>query len=160
MNQSHYWGVESNQALFDAGVSVELMQAGVAADRGHFVVNDRFDLTTVPHRFEYAISQSLFARLALNGVARVIVNVTRQLAPDGRFFASWFDNPDPQCFEPIARGGRLTTFPDREPYHYSFDVLANLCLALGVHAERLEQAGHPRGESVMVITRRAPPREA
>jgi hypothetical protein len=78
--------------------------------------------------------------------------VTRRLAPDGRFYATWFENPDPRSFDPIDRGG-FTTFPDAEPYHYPFQMLASICDAIGARAERIESTpAHPRGESLMVVT--------
>jgi len=154
MDQDHYWGIESNRPLFEAGVNEELARAGVAADRGHFVINDRFDISDIPHRFDLAIAPSLFARLPLNAVARVMVNVTRHLAPNGRFFATWFEQSDPRSFEPVQRPDGLVTYADAEPYHYSFSVLANLCEALGLKAERVDAMGHPRGEAVLMITPR------
>jgi len=47
-----------------------------------------------------------------------------------------------------------TTFPDSEPYHYPFALIANVCEAVGATAERLPSGGHPKGESLLVITRR------
>lgn len=155
MNQDHYWGVESNQALFDAGVRDELTPAGVAADRGHFVVNNRFDLTGIPHRFDYAIAHSLFTRLPLNAIGQVLVNIKRQLAPAGRIYATWFDVPAEHAFEPVERSGGLVTSAHVEPHHYSFEILAGLCAALGLDATRLDDVSHPRGEAVMAIVPRA-----
>ena len=55
-------------------------------------------------------------------------------------------------FEPIEREG-LTTFPDAEPYHYPFALIASICDAIGAHAERAHShSPHPRGESLMMIT--------
>jgi hypothetical protein len=71
-------------------------------------------------------------------------------------YATWFDAPADRAFDAQERAGGLVTASDTEPYHYSFDVLAGLCAALGLEATRLEGTAHPRGESVMVITRRAP----
>lgn len=153
MEQDRYWGIEANQSLFEAGVKEELSRAGVAADRGHFVVNDRFDLSGVPVLFDLAIAHSLFTRLSLNGIARLLVNVGRQLAPNGRFFATWFEQSDPHDFGAMTHTGGLVTYAEAEPYHYSFTVLANLCEALGLHAERVDSMGHPRGEAVMMITK-------
>jgi hypothetical protein len=100
----------------------------------------------------YAISEGFFSRLPLNRIARCIAAVTRRLAPGGRFFVTWFENPDPRSFEPIDRGG-FTTFPDIEPYHYPFEILTGICDAIGARAERGEpDRPHPRGESLMVVT--------
>ncbi|MEX2663881.1 MAG: ABC transporter ATP-binding protein, partial [Vicinamibacterales bacterium] len=49
MEQSHYWGFEKNIELFNAGVQIELPRLGVRPERGHFIVNDDFDLSLSPH---------------------------------------------------------------------------------------------------------------
>lgn len=158
MESGHYWGFEQERALFDAGVRFELSRAGVPAEWGFFVVNDTFDFSSVPHQFDFAIANSLFARLPIDALARCLVAVVNKLQPEGRFFATWHDNPDLQNTEPVARASGLTTFPDRPPYHYAFDVIAALCGSIGATVERLDDTSHPRGESVMVIrrARRAP----
>jgi hypothetical protein len=67
---------------------------------------------------------------------------------------TWFENPDPRSFEPINRQG-FVTFPDAEPYHYPFQMLAGICDAIGARAEKVQRATpHPRGESLMMITPR------
>jgi len=153
MEQSHYWGFEKNMELFVAGVQVELPRAGVRAEHGHFIVNDDFDLSGSPHVFDFAIASSLFRRLTLNSIARCLAGVVKKLAHGGRFYVTWPDNPDPSSFEPRVQPDGTSTFSDREPFHYSFEVLAALAAALGARAERVGDAAHPRGEAVMVITR-------
>ncbi len=98
------------------------------------------------------MSEGFFSRLPLNRIARCIAAVTRKLAPDGRFYVTWFENPDPRSFEPIDRNG-FTTFPDAEPYHYPFQMLASICDAIGARAEKIQPTtAHPRGESLVMIT--------
>jgi ABC-type polysaccharide/polyol phosphate transport system ATPase subunit/SAM-dependent methyltransferase len=153
MQQGHYWGFERSMELFTAGVQIELPRAGVSSDLGHFLSNEDFDLSGSPYQFDLAISSGLFRQLPLNHVARVIATVVRKLKPGGRFFASWTPNPDPANFAPIEHDDGATTYSDREPYHYPFEMLASLAAVVGARAEPLDDRSHPRGESVMVITR-------
>jgi SAM-dependent methyltransferase len=153
MEPRHYWGFERSMELFTAGVQIELPRAGVNVDRGHFLSNEDFDLSGAPHPFDVAISSSLFRQLPLNHVARVVASVVRKLKPGGRYFATYAPNPDASNFEPIARGDGTTTYSDREPYHYSFEMLASLASVIGARAEPLDDPSHPRGESLIVITR-------
>jgi ABC-type polysaccharide/polyol phosphate transport system ATPase subunit/SAM-dependent methyltransferase len=150
-----YWGFEANQALLLAGVSIELPRMGLSYERGSFIINHDFDLSAIGHPVQFAISEGLFSRLPLNRIARCIAAVIKRLGPGGRFYATWFDNPDPLAFDPIDRGG-FTTYADAEPFHYPFAILARICEALGAHAERVDGpfsgGSHPRGESLMVIT--------
>ena len=154
MDQSHYWGYETERELFEAGVRVELPRAGVRPERGHFVINESFDFHEIPYRFDFAVANSMFRRLSLNRVAHCIASVLRQLQPHGQFFATWFDNPDPASFEPVERPGGVRTYADMPPYHYSFEMLTGICDALGARAERVDGPPHPRGESLMLLTRR------
>jgi ABC-type polysaccharide/polyol phosphate transport system ATPase subunit/SAM-dependent methyltransferase len=151
MEPSHYWGFEKNIELFIAGCQIELPRAGLRPELGHFIVNDDFDLSDSPYAFDLAIASSLFRRLTLNSVARTIAAVVRKLAPGGRFYATWPDSPAHASFDPIVRPDGSTTYSDREPFHYSFEMLAALAEVVGARAERLDDRSHPRGESVMVI---------
>ena len=124
----------------------------------HFVrlVNDAslFGLGNETGAFDVAIADSLFACRPFNAVARCIASVVRVLEPSGRFYATWFENPDPANYEPIVQTGGVTTFSDSEPYHYPFALIANVCEAVGARVERMPAAKHPRGESLLVISRR------
>jgi hypothetical protein len=155
MRPSFYWGYEKSIDLYIAGAQIELPRLGLRAELGHFMVNDDFDFSEAPHDFQFGIASSLFRRLSLNSVARCIAAVVKRLTPDGRFYATWVDNPDPQRFGKIEGANGVTTYSDREPFHYSFDIIAGIVEAVGGRAERIDDTSHPRGESVMLITRRA-----
>jgi ABC-type polysaccharide/polyol phosphate transport system ATPase subunit len=154
MQRSHYWGYEKDLELYIAGSQIELPRVGVPVELGHFIVNDDFDFSDAPHPFDVAITSSLFRRLTLNGIARCIAGVVKKLTPDGRFYATWLDNPDPLHFGARVHDDGTKSYSDRDPFHYSFAVLAALAEAVGGHAERLDDRTHPRGEAAMVITRR------
>ncbi len=154
MEQSHYWGFDRSVELFVAGVQVELPRAGVRPERGHFVLNDDFNLSEIPHTFDLAVSSLFLRRLSLNSIARGFAAVTRKLSPGGRFFVSWTDVAGADALSPKEWPDGSTTWPDREPYHYSFEMLRSIAEITGGRAERLTDDSHPRGERLMVITRR------
>ena len=158
LDEGHYWGLDRDAALIEAGVNVELPRAGILPERGHFLINDTFDLSGIPDAIEMAVASSLFACLPFNSVARCIASVVRKLKPSGRFYATWFENPDPANFDPILHPNGVTTYPDRVPYHYPFELIAQVCGALGATVDRLDDVTHPRGESLLVIAR-GPDRE-
>jgi ABC-type polysaccharide/polyol phosphate transport system ATPase subunit/SAM-dependent methyltransferase len=153
MEQSHYWGFEKNVDLFVAGVQIELPRLGVRPERGHFILNDDFDLSESPHAYDLALASSLVRRLTLNSIARCIAAVVKKLGPGGRFFLTWPDNPDPQAFDPRMQPDGTRTFSDREPFHYSFPMLAAIAESIGARAERIDDTSHPRGEQILVIRR-------
>lgn len=127
-------------------------------EENHYVrlVNDAslFGLPGETPAFDVAIVESVFPFRPFNVVARCIASIVRRLAPHGRFYTTWFENPDPANFEPIVQPGGMTTFPDSEPYHYPFALIANVCEAIGATVERVPGAGHPGGESLLVISRK------
>jgi ABC-2 type transport system ATP-binding protein len=127
-------------------------------DENHYVrlVNDAsvFGLAGDTELFDVAIADSVFPFRPFNAVARCIASVVRTLQPNGRFYATWFENPDPANFEPIVQPSGITSFSDSEPYHYPFTLIANICAAVGATVERGPSTGHPGGESLLVISPR------
>jgi hypothetical protein len=111
-----------------------------------------FGLAGEAELFDVAIADSVFPFRPFNAVARCIASIVRKLQPSGRLYATWFENPDPANFEPIVQANGITSFSDSEPYHYSFALIANVCDAIGAMVERLPSTGHPRGESLLVIS--------
>jgi ABC-type polysaccharide/polyol phosphate transport system ATPase subunit/SAM-dependent methyltransferase len=157
LDPGHYVGLDKSRELVRAGIEIELARLGIEHDRAEFLVNDSFDLSEVPFAFDYALGQELFTGISLNAVARCIAMVVRRLTPGGRFYTSYYENPDPESFKPFVHAGGYTSYPDQSPYHYDFATLARLCEALGARAERIGEWGHPRGAVMMVITRGSEP---
>jgi ABC-type polysaccharide/polyol phosphate transport system ATPase subunit len=152
MRAGHYWGYERQRQLFDAA-TVELTRAGVDPARGHFIYNDTFDFSAVPHKFDIVIAASLFVRLPLNQVARAVAAGLQILKPEGTFLATWYDVDPADAFADVSRCDGYVTHGDREPYHYSFPMVAKICEAIGCRAERVDDR-NPAGETLMVIRRR------
>ena len=149
----------SDRVLHLGNASVAVTDLWVSfLETNHFgrLVNDAsvFALGDETEPFHVAVADSLFPFRPFNTVARCIATVVRKLAPDGRFYATWFENPDAANFEPIVQPGGLTTFPDSEPYHYPFAQIANVCDVVGATVERLPGTDHPGGESLLIISRK------
>jgi ABC-type polysaccharide/polyol phosphate transport system ATPase subunit/SAM-dependent methyltransferase len=154
LEPGHYLGLDSSQELIKAGLEIELPRIGGDRRNAVFVINDRFDLTSLPP-IDFAIAHALFPFVSLNVVALCIASVVRKLAPGGRFYATYFENPDVARAEPVVHPGGTTTYADIEPYHVSFELLAQICQAAGAQAERIGAWGHPGGQMMACITRKA-----
>ncbi len=154
-SRSHYWGFEKNIELFIAGAQIELPRAGVPAELGHFIVNDDFDLSDAPHPFDLAIASSLFRRLSLNSIAALLAGVVRgagarwavlrDLARQSGSAAVRADRAARRRPRPTATASRFTT--------------ASGCCRRSRRRSAVAPSvstsdSHPRGESIMVITRR------
>ena len=151
LDANHYVGLERNRALLDAGLRIELPRARLSPADGLFIASETFDLDESPFDFDFAIASSLFVHLPFNNVARCIVSVMKRLKPGGSFFATYFDIEDATRFEPVTRPSGVVTYADREPFHYSVDLIRTICTAVGATIEPLDDRSHPRGESVLHI---------
>jgi ABC-type polysaccharide/polyol phosphate transport system ATPase subunit len=150
-------GLQPSDYVLEIGPAVPPAPHGMIRflERDHYCGGLREQVDELPQLFDVAIANSMFPALPFNGVARAIATVVRKLKPEGRFYATWFENPDAASFEPIVHPSGVTTYPDRPPYHYSFDLIAQACNAVGATVERVRDSTHPHGESVLVITRDA-----
>jgi ABC-type polysaccharide/polyol phosphate transport system ATPase subunit/SAM-dependent methyltransferase len=154
VERGHFWGVERDWALLDAGIRIELPRAGIDRELVPLLYTPTYDMSVIPETFDFALADSLFTYLPFNGVAGCIASVVRKLKPSGRFYATWFENPNPADFDPISRSNGVMTYPDREPYHYPFNLVEVVCDAVGATVERVDVSTHPRGEAVLLISRR------
>lgn len=102
---------------------------------------------------DFVIAASVFAHLSLNTIARIMAVVCPHVPPRCRFYASFFEAPGLQVFTPASRPDGRTTFPELDPYQYSMELLGGVAEALAVRAERVADATHPHGESVIVMQR-------
>jgi ABC-2 type transport system ATP-binding protein/lipopolysaccharide transport system ATP-binding protein len=152
LQPGRYIGTDANEDLVRAGAEIELPRVNVDPRTVRVVITDRFDLTGLP-QVDFAIAQLVFTRMSLNAVAQCIATVVRKLTPGGRFFATYFENPDPTDTGPILHPGGVKTHPDADPYHTSFEVLSGICEGVGAHAERVTGWKDPRDQRMLVITR-------
>jgi ABC-type polysaccharide/polyol phosphate transport system ATPase subunit len=109
----------------------------------------------LPYLSDVAIANSLLPTQSVNALAATIANVMHVLKPSGRFYATWHENTQLANVEPVIRSSGVTSYPDRPPYHYPFGLIQHLCASVGATVERLGDANHPKGESVLVIRRAA-----
>jgi ABC-type polysaccharide/polyol phosphate transport system ATPase subunit len=130
LDQARYWGVDTDRTLFEAGVRFELGRAGVVADRGHFLINQQFDLSDCPYGFSLALAHSLARRLPVDEFGRAVASAVGHLAP----------------------GGRLFVAVPREA-HAHVASLERLASTMGVPLESIDHAGHPAGDRLYCLTR-------
>ncbi len=77
------------------------------------------------------------------------------LKPGGKFYATFFEDPDGTHYTtPIHHpvGGKVT-YPDRDPYHYMFDVFEDLARRAELEVTHIGDWNHPRDQMMMVFTK-------
>jgi ABC-2 type transport system ATP-binding protein len=105
-----------------------------------------------PHA-DYDAAIAYFPALSFTEFMRAVAGALPRLAPRGRVYAVWFENPEPANVEPVVHGSGLTTFADHAPYHYAWALIACTCEALGARVERVRDRSGPHGESLLAISR-------
>ncbi len=155
LEDGHYYGIDRQQWLLDAAVKVELPQAGLAGRIVHLLCRDDFDVTSFGVQFDYALAQSVFSHLPWNTILRCLANVQKVLKPGGKLYATFFEDPDGTHYTtPIHHtiGGKVT-YPDQDPYHYKFDIFAELGRRTNLEATYIGSWSHPRDQMMMVFTK-------
>jgi len=102
----HYHGLDINQSLIDAG-RLELSKARLDHRHAKLLVNDRFDLSPFGTKFDYGLALSVFTHIPFDSIVRCLSRVRDVLAPQGRFFATFFQSPRSAYLDPLVheRGG-------------------------------------------------------
>jgi Cyclopropane fatty acid synthase and related methyltransferases len=155
LDDGNYYGVDKQQLLLDAAVEVEMPRYSLEGRIVHLLNQDDFDFSRFNTTFDYALAQSVFTHLTWNSILRCLVNVEKVLAKDGKFYSTFFEATKPEHrIEPIKhQPGGCITYPDRDPFHYEFDVFIELADRVGLKVKYLGDWGHPKNQKMMVFSR-------
>lgn len=91
LEPAHYYGIDINQTLLDAGYDLELRDdQRVKLPRDNLRKVDRFECD-FGVAFDYAMAQSVFTHTSLNHIRLALHQVAKVLKPGGVFFATFFE---------------------------------------------------------------------
>lgn len=155
LNDGNYYGIDGEQWLLDAAREIELSQYGLSDKTVHLICRDDFDFSVFGVEFDYAIAQSVFTHLTWNSIQRCLVNVEKVLKKDGKLCATFFEDKEGnhRIDSMTHTLGRRTTYPDKDPYHYEFDVFAELAKRVSLEAKYIGEWDHPRGQMMMIFAK-------
>lgn len=159
LDAGHYHGVDKDAELLRCGQELEL-SADLRRKAPVLAHMEDFELHMLGRRFDFAIAQSVFTHLPVNRIARCLSGVHGVLARSGVFYATFFENErGPRHLEPLqwptTDGLVITTYFDRDPYHYDVDTFKWLCRRAGLRLDYLGDWGHPRGQRMLAFRRRS-----
>ncbi|HWC32070.1 MAG TPA: class I SAM-dependent methyltransferase [Actinomycetota bacterium] len=159
LERGRYAGVDVDERLLVAGRE-ELRRRGLEGKEPLLVPTGDFDLPSLGRRFDFALAQSLFTHLPINDIIRCLVRVDDVLEPGGRFYATFFENPDgKRNVDPISHPTvdlpELLSYFDRDPFHYDVDTFRWMCESTRLEVAYLGEWGHPRDQRMLVFTKRA-----
>jgi SAM-dependent methyltransferase len=157
LKPGRYFGIDVDKALLKAGMA-ELRKHNLLSKNPTLVEMGDFNFRSLNQVFDFALAQSVFTHLPLNSIMRCIMNVEKVLVQRGRFYATFFENPDGKFnLEPIVHpctdGLTLSTFFARDPYHYASETFTWICEGTTLKVEYVGDWNHPRDQKMMVFTK-------
>jgi cyclopropane fatty-acyl-phospholipid synthase-like methyltransferase len=152
LQESHYYGLDINASLIEAG-KVEVEKSGLAAKKPKLIVDDKFSFDKFGEKFDFMVSVSVFTHLPMNIIVRCLISARENLAPNGIYYATFFNAPTPAHIETIEQqpGGIITNF-DSDPFHYSVEELAYMAKLAKLTLNVIGDWGHPRNQKMAAFS--------
>lgn len=155
LDKGHYFGIDKDPRILEAGKNIELVRYKLMGKAPNLVQMEDFNFASLGVEFNYAIAQSVFTHLPLNNIIRCIINAEKVLVPGGKFFATFFENPNGKfnlkpVYQPKAGG---STFFDKDVFHYDFHTFEFICEGTRLEVEYIGDWNHPRGQKMMLFTK-------
>ena len=147
-----YYGIDISPSLLDAGYKQEIkpLRLSERLPRANLNATPDFDVSPFNMEFDFGIAQSLFTHLPLGEFQRCLTNVGPYFRQGGQLFATFFEAPDdtPSFRHPAGK----TTYPDRDPFHFSAERLA-VSTPLMWQMQWIGDWGHPRDQKLARFVR-------
>ena len=159
LEPGNYYGIDISQDLMQAGYEKELRTAGLATRMpvSNMAVTNDFNMKSFGVDFDYFIAQSLFTHLPLNHLVLCLKRAEAVAQPSARFFATFFICARPeQWFGPIKHESGVTTYPNRDPYHYYREHIEFAAERTSWTLDFIEDWNHPRGQAIAGFSLPAP----
>jgi len=156
LEPEHYFGIDKDRELLDAGRNVELKRYNLIGRNPILVEMDDFDFQSLNIQFNYALAQSVFTHFPLNKIIRCVMNIEKVLVQNGRFYATFFENPRGKfnlgsIMHPTADGNAIATYFDRDPFHYDFENFKQICKGTSLDIEYIGDWNHPRDQKMLAF---------
>lgn len=145
----HYYGIEPEQWLLDAGIEHEIGRDMLQLKRPTFNRDREFTLTAFQREFDYLLAQSIFSHAAPSQLRRCLSQAKLVLAPEGVFAATYI--PGATSYD-----GDSWVYPG--PVEYTFDDIHRVAQSVDLACISLDWP-HPNGQRWVAFyhpTRRPP----
>lgn len=152
LETGNYSGLDINNSLIEAG-KYELDEANLTYKKPLLLVDDFFSFEKFNSKFDFMISVSVFTHLPMNIIVRCLKKAGESLAPDGLYYATFFEAPSGAHLDTILQqpGGIATNY-DSDPFHYSIGELAYMAKLAGLKLEIIGNWNHPRNQKMGVFS--------
>ena len=157
LEPGHYFGIDINASLLDAGYEKEITPLGLAArlPRANLATVADFDASGFGRQFDFLLAVSVFTHLNWNRVRQGLENLAAVTKPGGLFFATYFHLPEQaSATTPLLQPtGKFTTHGHRDPFHYRVSDFGQAIKGLPWRLEGTRDWKHPRGQQMLTFTR-------
>jgi len=158
LKKAHYFGIDKNQDLINAGWNIELPKYGLLEKSPNLVLLNDFGFESLDQKFEYAMAQSVFTHLPKHEIVKCLTHLDRVLEKGGLFFATFFESPsDKANVEPIPHptrdGAEIISYFNKDPFHYGFQTFEEICENLDLDVTYIGDWNHPRDQKMMLFTK-------
>lgn len=157
LHPGHYWGIDSNKSLLDAGRTQVLTERGLAnrVPLSNLLHDDAFEFERFGRLFDVAIAQSLFPHLSENRVRLCLFRLARVMRPGSRFFATHFDVPETHPLDQpyVHSKGGVRSFRHKDPFHYPLSAIDAMIVDLPWRIARAGDWDHPRDQKMIIFER-------
>lgn len=147
----HYFGLEPNRWLVEAGLRYELGRADHAAKRPRFAHNDDFDMSVFGRRFDFVLAHSILSHTGNRLMEAFFANAARVLEPTGVVLATYVSGE--RDFE-----GEGWVYPGS--VRYRFETVAAAARRAGLEFVSEIAWRHPGGQKWMAAGFTLPPSPA
>lgn len=136
LNAGHYYGIEKEESLLNAGRDIELKQYGLEHKAPHLFLIDDFDLSPIPQdiEFDYMLAQSVFTHLLPDLIELCLARVTPRLSRTGVFYATFHESEDGNIKYGEPHTWRKN---ERRGARYPFTLFQEIAERAGVSVEHL-----------------------
>jgi len=156
LDAGNYFGIDLSEDFLNAGYEVELAGLNLQhkLPRENLHTTSEFDATSFGVKFDAVLALSVFTHLPINHIKLCLARLAPSVRTGAKFYATFFNMPDDSDWtEPaLHTPGGITTYPDRDPYHYARGDV-EFCRGLDWRLDRLEEWDHPRDQWMAVFVR-------
>jgi hypothetical protein len=157
LEPDNYYGIDISEELLNVGYEVELAGLNLQhkLPRENLLTNGDFDSKSFGVKFDAVLALSLFTHLPFNHIRLCLARLQVSVRSGAKFYATVFTPPvGGDWTEPVSHTpGGITTYPDRNPYHYTWNDLEYCCRGLSWRLEQLKEWNHPRDQWLAIFVR-------
>ena len=153
LKERHYFGIDKNSQFLEGG-KIELYENDLINKKPVLRLMENFDFVPLNQTFDYVLAQSVFTHLEDDKIKLCLKNIEKILVQDGKFYATFFESCLDHNNEPITHhviDGKLTTYSDKDTYHYPFSFFQKLCDGTSLVVRYIGEWNHPRDQQIMVF---------